>query len=520
MQFREKLDFLMNVTKTTNKTIADYASLDASHISRLRRGQRSIPKSEKSLRLMAEYFAVNCNDDYMRKPILDILNAGHIPADESGLSEMIYDWLINDKTAEMRTMEGFLNVFSNMGMMKETLSGSPLVYEKLTADCELSVFYGVEGKRQAVIRFLTDVVSQSEPGMLYLYSDEDMEWITDSRVFRKKWSYLMNEAVTCGNKIIVIHTVSRNLDEMLSTISQWMPLYMTGMVEPYYYPKKRDGIFKRTLFIAPDIAAVTSNSIDPMIRCAANLFIKNKEMINSYKEEFDQYFNQCRPLMRFFTPNYEFAFLSALIELGKKPFNTIIKSETLSLITMPDIVAEKILRRSGAGNPISHINYLRMSPSSLSESLQHHSITEIIRLPDIMAVLQGRVKVAFSGMLRSEAFYQPDEYVKHLENIVYLLKTYDNYHVHLVKPAKEDKLEIFAKEDTGIFMTKTSNPPIAVSISEINMVSAFWDYLKNIIGEKAYIAPNNKPVIQKLRDYIKSLQKHRVTDAYANERVH
>ena len=69
-------------------------------------------------------------------------------------------------------------------------------------------------------------------------------------------------------------------------------------------------------------------------------------------------------------------------------------------------------------------------------------------------------------------------------------------------------------------MTKTSNPPIAVSISEINMVSAFWDYLKNIIGEKAYIAPNNKPVIQKLRDYIKSLQKHRVTDAYANERVH
>jgi hypothetical protein len=28
-----------------------------------------------------------------------------------------------------------------------------------------------------------------------------------------------------GNKIKIIHTISRDLDEMLNAISQWMPLY-------------------------------------------------------------------------------------------------------------------------------------------------------------------------------------------------------------------------------------------------------------------------------------------------------
>jgi hypothetical protein len=454
---------------------------------------------------MAEYFAVNCNDEYRRKAILDILNAGVASIDETRLSKLIYDWLVSDNSAEMKTMESFLNSFSETGTKNLTSSIDPLVIKTLTNDCELSVFYGVEGKRQAVFRFLSEVVAQDEARILYMYSDEDMEWMTDSREFREKWSRLMNEAIIRGNKVKIIHTVSRNLDDMLSSVSLWMPLYMTGMVEPYYYPKKRDGVFKHTLFIAPDVAAVTSSSIDPMIRYAANLFIKNKEMINSYKEEFDQYFIRCKPLMRVFSPKYELAFLSAMIELGKKPFNTIIKSESLSLITMPDEVAESILLRCGAGNPIGHINYLRMSPISLTESLRRNTYTEIIRLPDVIEVLQGKVRVAFTGMLCSEAFYQADEYIKHLENIIHLLKTYDNYHVHLVKTIKEDNLEFFAKEDTGVFIAKASQPPIAVSISENNMVSAFWDYLKSLAGEKAFSSPNNKLTAQRLQDYINTL---------------
>lgn len=44
MQFYEKLDFLMNITRTSNSALGQKVKLDASYISRLRKGQRGALK--------------------------------------------------------------------------------------------------------------------------------------------------------------------------------------------------------------------------------------------------------------------------------------------------------------------------------------------------------------------------------------------------------------------------------------------------------------------------------------------
>jgi hypothetical protein len=75
MTFSEKLDFLMNITKTTNSALALYTSLDASHISRLRRGARKPAKNENYLKTMATYFAKRCSEDYQRMALSDALKA-------------------------------------------------------------------------------------------------------------------------------------------------------------------------------------------------------------------------------------------------------------------------------------------------------------------------------------------------------------------------------------------------------------------------------------------------------------
>jgi hypothetical protein len=85
---------------------------------------------------------------------------------------------------------------------------------------------------------------------MFLYSDEDMGWLTETG-FRAKWMALLPQALRRGHRITIIHTVNRGFDEMLSAIEKWLPIYMTGAVEPYYCPRPRDGILLRTLFIAP-----------------------------------------------------------------------------------------------------------------------------------------------------------------------------------------------------------------------------------------------------------------------------
>ena len=44
MSFAEKLNFLMDVTKTPNSALAHNVALDASYISRLRNGSRKLPR--------------------------------------------------------------------------------------------------------------------------------------------------------------------------------------------------------------------------------------------------------------------------------------------------------------------------------------------------------------------------------------------------------------------------------------------------------------------------------------------
>src|SRR6056297_197654 len=63
MNFNEKLDFLMNITKTKNSDLAMYTSLDSSYVSRLRRGKRNLSKNENFVMPMAEYFVKNIKED-------------------------------------------------------------------------------------------------------------------------------------------------------------------------------------------------------------------------------------------------------------------------------------------------------------------------------------------------------------------------------------------------------------------------------------------------------------------------
>jgi hypothetical protein len=210
--------------------------------------------------------------------------------------------------------------------------------------------------------------------------------------------------------------------------------------------------------------------------------------------------------MRIFTPIQELGCLSGMIELGKKPAATLIQTESLSLNTMPPEVIRAILARHDISSPISHINYLTMSPQTFSDSLRLHAYTEIIRLPDKKEVLEGKVPIAFSGMLGIDARYRPEEYVAHLEHIVSLLQSQEHYHVHLLKSSKREKPSVYAKEDAGVFVFRSDSPPVALSISESNLTAAFWDYLKNLIGEKPYTAPNNTLTANKLQKFLLTLK--------------
>ncbi|QUH25007.1 transcriptional regulator [Serpentinicella alkaliphila] len=500
MKFYEKLDFIMNITKTTNSTLAMYTSLDSSHISRLRRGERKLVKNAGYLNKMATYFANHCTEAYQHKALAEALKkTPDLFCEPEKAAEQIYLWLVGNDEVEHASISGFLDGVSKIQLWKksgdiEESSDSNIGKMKTN----ISLHYGIEGKREAVLTFLSMVLNTKKPNTLLLYSDESMEWLTGDLTFTAKWGELLSRVIAQGNRIKIIHNVSRDLNEMLEALAKWIPLYMTGAIEPYYYPKKRDGIFKRTLFIAPKIAAVTSTSIEIMEDKALNILLKDANAVNSLIEEFNSYFSLCKPLMRIFTHDNQQQYLDLLREFEKEDADVILKSSGLSWATMPNDVAESIIGRLAGGEKDKYTNYFYERKEILEKGLERYSIYEILHIPTVSEVSKGRVSISFAGITETTNInYTLEEYKAHLENTIQYLIKYENYHIRLINNNIKGNYSLYVKEDLGAIVSKTNPPQAIFAISENNITAAFWDYLKDEIDTSEL---SKEETLNKLRD--------------------
>lgn len=495
MESCEKLDFLMNITKTSNSLLSMHVAVDSSHISRMRRGERRLVPQSEYIKNMALYLVHQCVEDYqknalaetMKKPLALFDNLDHA-------AEEVYQWLIMDQTSDASSVAGFLNQIN--GLQKDNHIN---YFKNHTMDeipetkSDISVYHGLEGKREAVLRFLSIVLKRKNPGYLYLYSDEPMDWLIEDPSFQLVWMNLLCQIISKGNRLRIIHTVSRNLNEMLEALSKWIPLYMTGAIEPFYYPKKRDGIFKRTMFIAPGQVAMSANSFGGVSKNTTNILFQDQKAILSLEEEFNGYLGRCKPLMRIFIDKERNEYLETLDEFEKEDENTVIKTERLSLVTMPDHIVESMLERVDYENKNDLMDYYLIRKDRFLENLKKRKFHEIIKLDDIQDIQKGLVPVSYIGIKEfSEMKYRPDEYRDHLRNMIHLLTSYENYDVVIDRETRKDNYRVYVKEDLGAIVEKITEPRVVFALNEINITVAFWDYLNaycqaNTINKQAAI---------------------------------
>ncbi len=500
MKFHEKLDLIMNITKTTNSSLSKCVSLDSSHISRLRRGERRLVSNADYIRKMSTYFVSKCINEHQKNFLCEILKCDYgVIENTTEASEKLYNWFIDSE------YNNYGNSFSRInGLIDGNNPGtgfnlSSVKSESLYGESMGTVIhYGDEGKRQAVEQFLSLALKNNTLKEVLLYSDESMDWLTQDNSFQMKWMKLMLEVIKKGIKIKVIHTVSRDFDEMMEALNMWIPLYLTGSIEPYYYPKKRDGIFKNTLFVAQGIVALYSNSIDGLSENSPNILVKDKKAVEYFSKEFNAYLDLCRPLMEIYNRYERENFFSKLDTFETKHVNTILKTNHLSLITMPENVVTSILDRMHTDKSNIYQYYLKRKIRFI-ESIKSNIFTEIIRLPNLEDIRNESIKIGYTGIRELEGLsYNTKEFRDHLANIYNLLKEHDNYNV-CIDRSQEDDYRIYVKEDFGVIVERVNTPNIGFLINEINITATFWDYLQSRYNLKKQ---DKKFILQEIRDLI------------------
>jgi hypothetical protein len=503
--FAVKFDALMIITRTKNSALAMHIAVDASLISRFRRGERVPSKKGNYLDKIASYFSLRISTDYQKTALCQALKipVQKFPADQKKTAELIYSWLIDNASDSQVEIADFIDDLSSFQFKKsvQTIDSAP---DTEAFENSRNVLYGVKGKQNLVLVFLSLILKSKKPQTLLLFSDEDFSWLADDHEYAAKWAALMFQVIQQGNRIKIIHTVNRSVNEMFVAIREWLPLYLTGAIEPYYYSKIRDGVFKRTLFIAPGSAAIASSSVGTQSENNANFLYTEPSVVSALAEEYNSYLAMCRPLMQFFTPHYKTRLLSTFEEFESEPSDIIIKSDCPSSITMPAELLPGLAMRIEADEEDPLLNYQKRRIEKFEKILGKFSYTEIITMPDVENIRKGRQKIQLFNILSNkEVFYTPDEYVLHLNNIISLLKRYKSYNLYISPENNNQECMLYSKDGIGVIVAKITSPSVVFAMNESHLTAAFWDYLNSIAGELRAIGKSK--TIYMLESIVKSL---------------
>ena len=492
--FSEKLDFLMNIIGISGGALAHATSLDPSYISRLRNGKRELPKGQHFMNTLAHYFAENIKTDYQKKLLCEAMGySAKWPDDKEKAEKQILSWMLIENSVERELIQ---NVLERLAIFFSTDLPIPVEEDFICPDSindNREIYYGIEGKKEAFLRFLLLAVNANTPVEMHLYGDQDMPWLSDDPDFSKKTLSLITACAKQGKKIKVIHSLRADIEEMLYTVRRWIPIYLTGYVEPYYYPQIRNELYYRTTFVLPGIAAMVSSSIDRNPNGGMTLFLTEPMAVDVEESEFEHLFSLCKPLAKVYSAINNEGFWAMLKEFTFAEADTIMLHDGICPYSMIRSLW-KIRDKTGD---------FSFELSDLENMLKHHKFTEIVAKLDPEKICIGKVPVHFSEIIGPATKYlTKEECIETLVYVINLLGKRENYNL-IIRYHTFPNIFICARENTGILLYTAEKNAMAFYINQPNVVDATWKYLQSINDD--YGKANKQKVINELEELIKSL---------------
>ena len=280
-----------------------------------------------------------------------------------------------------------------------------------------------------MIQIISDkLLSMEKPCDIFITSDDNLEWLLYDYSLTKKIQSQIITILEKGFTFYQIMPAINFLPRYTDSLRFWLPMYSTGRVKVFYYPRLRDNLYRRSVFIIPNEAVRISNSIGLDSESDVTLFSTNTEVINATSRQFNQMLSMCRPAINVFR-SYEES-KESFIEFFNKNGNQISLSTVLPPSAIPKEVFEKILENKKLKSGFfEEINFFLEKTTFFEEYLNEHKILYMTKLPKINDIIEGKVPIMSPIKLFEDyPCYTIETYVMHLKNIIYFLENYENFY--------------------------------------------------------------------------------------------
>ena len=489
----------MDITNTSNTTLASAVGIDNSAVSLYRNGKRKCPRNKEVLKKMADYFAGSIKLNYQRKALAlaaDYSRFNHSrPVSE--YSQMLYLWLTDELPVQNDLVDSILN---------ENVSSSSTDYIQGIRTIDVvpnatSVLYRSEGKKQSILSFVNYLLTLDNPKTIYVWVDDDVYSIFDNKEIIASLHELIIRLLDYGYEICQISPSPVNTTQFFEEFFYWVPAYLTGRVKSYYYPRMRDNLFSKISIVYPGYAAVYSDSLSSIPDKTFTVLTAESAIVSIKEIEFKTFLSYCRPTMNIYESAEDVS--TCFHRFLSTPVAHIQKGLSLPPATMPDELVTQFLNDNPDSLGVSmRIAYQR---DKMYDNLRN---VDICPLATVNQVLSGRVPVIFP-VVKQEVpiYYTPRTYALHLKNILEIMDTYPDYFFVPIEYNPDDNVCIIVNEGSEALLVRTALPSMVLDFNHPQLVQNFQEYLYRIANEIGYADINRRKIRAQIKELINALEK-------------
>lgn len=480
-KFGERLDRAATLLELSNSQLSTLLNIDSSLVSRYRSGIYSPHGNDQ----VQEKLSLILVDRAVHMGKADELASlcGTDSLDSESISHWLYELTDEDTTVFAQMLLRSLDSFSPIQGLSSMEKEPPTV--------EISDrYWETEGLRSAVIRFLSDAAN--EGGELVLYSDEPMDWMTDDPDFFMLWASLMIHCVKRGVHIRIIHNLNRGAKEMVSAISGWFPLYISGMVEPYVLTRDMNPRFCHTCFLRLKSSCILGFYPSGAGRYRWYDFITDQKCLDALEAESETMLSSAIPFLKTYTELMSEEFRSFCMEqTGPRDYLLSVPP----VFTMPGELLSEILTRKKLSEKrrfevLAIYGILR---DSFLETLKKEQVNLLLYPPSDDDVHHANF---YLDLMDINIDYTAEEYSRHLKALSLLVEKEKNFHLTLLPQSPFSGIQLLAMKGS-VAVTRSQKPLAAFVFMNESLGRSVSDYMRALIEQNS---TDRAATIARLRD--------------------
>lgn len=464
--YYQKFDILLRELEINVSKMASALHYDPSYISKIRTGKRTPSDVWGFAENVCGYIVRNFSGQEELNKIVALTGCDNetLMHPENSFI-LLRNWLCSGKFKTMDYISGFLQKMDefNLDDYIRAIHFDSFKVPKVPFQLPVSrQYYGLKEMREGELDFLKHTVLSKSMEPLHLCCDMPVEDMAQDQEFAKKYMFGLAMVLKKGLHIHIIHDVERPMKDMMLGLENWIPLYMTGQISPYYLKGIQNKVYSHLHYTSGQ-AAMTGDCISGHHDTAHYYLTSRKEEVEICRKNTKYLLKKAHPLMKIYREEKR----AALLDFLEKDSHE--EGQRRRILAAPPlfVIPQEVLKQILAENGISRQECAGILKAHAREQRRIESILTHSQVIDELSQVTKAEYEKYPAVLPvAECFLEKDilltyqEYRTCVEAAMAYADAHKNYQFSLIKAKGFHNIQIICRMEKWCMVSKNKTPSI------------------------------------------------------------